>query len=93
MPKIASQLTKAQSNKVNSLRSRIEKLRAELEALGSSVSKSTVKRGPKKAGAAKAAPVAKAKAGKSGKRTMSPEAREKIAAAQRRRWAKARRNK
>lgn len=93
MPKIASQLTKAQSNKVDSLRSRIEKLRAELDAIGSSVAKSPVKRGPKKAAAAKAAPAPKAKAAKSGKRVMSPEARAKIAEAQRRRWAKARKGK
>ncbi|MDB6154708.1 MAG: hypothetical protein JWL90_3161 [Chthoniobacteraceae bacterium] len=39
-------------------------------------------------GSAKQAPAAKSKPAGKGKRTMSPETREKIAAAQRARWAK-----
>ena len=68
----------------------IANLEAELaRLLGGAIGKATgAKRGRKPAAATAEAGEAVVTRKKKGKRTMSPEAREKIAAAQRRRWAK-----
>jgi hypothetical protein len=65
----------------------IEKLQSELASiLGKETPASAVAAAP----VAKVAKVAASKPAGKGKRTMSPEARERIAAAQRARWAKSR---
>lgn len=70
----AMSLTSAQLRKAVTLTEKIEELQAELASiLGGSAKPAKKER--------------KERAPKKGKRTMSPEAREKIAAAQRKRWA------
>jgi len=68
----------------------IEKLQSELAAILGNESAVSAAPVAKIATVAKAAKVAVSKPAAKGKRTMSPEARERIAAAQRARWAKSR---
>jgi hypothetical protein len=74
----------AQLRRAANIRERIEQLEKELLAILGG--KSTGSGGRAKASAAESAPATKKKRRK--KRSMSPEARERIAAAQRKRWAK-----
>ena len=87
----SSALSLDQLKRAVQIHEEIESLQAELAGLlsGSSPSGSGAKRG-RKPGPAKVVEGDQPKATrkKGAKRTMSPEAREKIAAAQRRRWAK-----
>ena len=87
-----SSLSLAQLKRAVQIREEIDRLETELAGLLSggamSVRGPGRKRGRKPAEASSESAAPRATRKKTGKRTLSPEAREAIAAAQRRRWAK-----
>jgi hypothetical protein len=85
---LTTTLTLEQLKRAVQIRENMETLQAELNAILSGEAQPR-RRGRKPGSGAAAAASTPTK--KKGKRTMSPEARERIAAAQRRRWAKQKR--
>ncbi|MBX3747060.1 MAG: hypothetical protein KF833_17265 [Verrucomicrobiae bacterium] len=74
--------------RANSIIQQIEELQAELVGLFASATKTTGKRRGRPQGSGRKVAVANGAPVKAQRRKMSPEARAKIAAAQRARWAK-----